>query len=361
MRILHLSNHCRNSGNGIVNVAVDLAVAQARQGHAVAFASAAGEFSGLLTRSGVDYREIDMRKRSLVSTAKAALALRRLLKEARPEIVHAHMMTGALLALLLKSVFGFKLVTHVHNEFQRSSIFMAVGDRVIANSQAVGTALLKRGISKARMRVALNGPLGTPRQGAAAEPAALQRPAIVTVAGLNHRKGIADLIDAFALLAPRYPDLHLYLVGDGPQREAFEQRASRSAVDGRIHFAGFAPDPRPYMLAADIFVLASHDEPFGLVLVEARALGCAIVATDVGGVPEALDNGDAGVLTAPKDPAALARAISGLLVAPAERLALKARATNNLDRYTVDRLNRDVLDIYGELIGHNLRGDGANI
>ena len=353
MRILHLSNHCGRTGNGIVNVAVDLACAQAADGHVVAFASASGEYCALLQEFSVRFFDVDQRRRSVRGVIGATLGLHQAIREFAPDVIHAHMITGAVLARALKYVFRFALVTTVHNEFQRTAILMGVGDRVIAISDAVAEALAKRGLPRRRLRVVRNGPLGSPRRPdhASIPPAPVGHPSIVTVAGLNHRKGIADLIDAFTLLAPRHASVNLYIVGDGPQRKEFMERADRSPAGSRIFFTGFVADPRAYMLSADVFVLASHQEPFGLVLAEAREAHCAIVATDVGGIPEALDAGAAGILVAPHNSEGLAIAIERLLDSPEERQALQSRAASHLEPFFLSRVNRETLEVYTELVG----------
>ena len=91
--------------------------------------------------------------------------------------------------------------------------------------------------------------------------------------------------------------------------------------------------------------LHSHDEPFGRVLLEAREAGAPIVATAVGGIPEATDNGRCAVLVPPKNPAKLAEAISDLLMNPGKRKALVAAGMENLDYWTVERVAREVLGL----------------
>ena len=90
------------------------------------------------------------------------------------------------------------------------------------------------------------------------------------------------------------PAAFLYLVGTGPYRQAYEELANQTGFGDRIQFCGCQADPRPYLLGSDLFVLASHAEPGGLVLAEAREAGCAIIATSVGGIPEMLDGGKRG-------------------------------------------------------------------
>ncbi len=314
MRILHLANHCHEIGNGIMNVAVDLACCQAEAGHTVAVASAGGSYVPLIERHGVDHRHLEQHWRRLLRLPAALLGLRALLRAFRPDVVHAHMMTGALLSAALRGQGRWALVTTVHNEWQRSAVAMGVGDRVIAVSEAVAARMAMRGVPQRRIDVVRNGALRSPRRpDRAMTTLNLGSPAILTVAGLYARKGIAELIAAFERVAPHHPSATLTIVGDGPDRARFEALAQSSPYAGRICLTGFIADPRPYFHAADIFVLASRNEPFGLVLAEAREAGCACIGTRVGGIPEVLEGGCAGVLVDPADPDALTEALFALL------------------------------------------------
>lgn len=350
MRILHLLNHVDQVGNGIVHVAVDLACVQARDGHEVWVASNGGAYEALLERFGVRHVLIDQARRPL-TVLRAIVAVRRLLRSARPDIVHAHMVTGYLLARILRPRSRWRLVASVHNEWQRSSALMGGADRVILMSEDAVGRLSAAGMRRERLRAVRNGTVGSPRLLDEGHVAAdLRQPAIVTVAGMYERKGIGELIDAFAVLAPLHPAANLYLVGDGPDRARFEAQAGATAVAARIHFEGFQPSPRPWLREAAVFVLASRAEPGGLVLPEARDCGCAIVSTAVDGSPELLDGGRAGVLVPPQDVPALAAAITRLLDDPDERERWRIAARANLDWLSIDRQNRETLAVYREAL-----------
>lgn len=350
MRVLHILNHVQEIGNGIVNVTVDLACLQAKAGHEVAVASAGGEYEELMARYGVMLFKLDQ-TRTPINLLKAAARYRAIAQEFQPDIVHAHMMTGVVLARALRVGFGYAVVSTVHNEFQRSAVLMGWADRVIAVSKAVAQSMARRGIPQNKLRVVNNGTLGSPRTRQLKEyqPMPLQRPAIATVAGMYRRKGIAELIEAFAQIAADFPEAHLYLVGNGPDREIFEAQAQSTAVSDRIHFEGFQPEPQRYLLATDIFVLASHRDPSPLVIPEAREAGCAIIASDVDGIPEALSRGQAGLLVPPSNSQSLAVALRQLLSDPSLLHKGKNQAKNNLDGLSVSRVNEETLAVYREL------------
>lgn len=350
MRILHILNDVQEIGNGIVNVAIDLACLQAKAGYEVAIASAGGEYEELMARYGVMHCKLDQ-ARTPINLLKAAARYRAIVQEFQPDIVHAHMMTGVVLARVLRVGFGYALVSTVHNEFQRSAMLMGWADRVIAVSKAVAQSMARRGIPQNKLRVVNNGTLGSPRTRQLQEyqPMPLQRPAIATVAGMYRRKGIAELIEAFAQIAAEFPDAHLYLVGNGPDREMFEAQAQSTAVSDRIHFEGFQSEPQRYLLATDIFVLASHRDPSPLVIPEAREAGCAIIASDVDGIPEALSGGQAGMLVPPSDSQSLVAALSQLLRDPKMLHRWKDQAQQNLEWLTTGRVNDETLAVYREL------------
>jgi glycosyltransferase involved in cell wall biosynthesis len=167
------------------------------------------------------------------------------------------------------------------------------------------------------------------------------------------RKGIYELIEAFKIVSIDFPQAHLYLVGDGPDLLMFEAMVQNTDLKNHIHFEGFQSEPQCYMLATDIFVLASHCESFGLVLTEAREAGCAIIATDVDGIPETLDYSQAGILVPPKDIPILAKTLTQLL---SDRQLLdqwKFRAKQNLERFSAARVHEETLTVYRELIRKN--------
>ena len=350
MRVLHVLNDLSDRGNGIINTAVDLALEQARQGLTVAVASGGGGYQALLERSGIRHFDLNQ-SRCASGLVRAVRALHSQLREFQPHIVHAHMRTGLLLAWFWRRSGNYALVGHIHNVHDRESDLMGLADRVIAVSESVGASMVARGIARKKIRVALNRTLESPRVPplAAIPPACLQRPSIVTVCGMNHRKGIAELLAAFDIVGHNIPNAHLYLVGDGPDRKEFERLAARSEWPERIHFEGHQSLPQAYMLSADAFVLASRRESFGLVLIEARQAGCAIVATNVDGVAEALDGGRAGMLVAPGDVQALAHALCLILGSKNIRERWQCRATSGVDEFHIHRMTNEIQAVYEEL------------
>jgi glycosyltransferase involved in cell wall biosynthesis len=328
---------------------VDLACTQADLGHRVFVCSGGGDFDPLLARHGIAHFTFDQR-REIVAVGSAAIVILTLLRRLKPDIVHAHMVASALMVAGLGPLNPARLVTTVHNEFQRSAILMRVGQRVIGVSDFVSLSMIKRGIPASKVRTVLNGTLASPRfNHLVPPPDGSGRPIIMFVGGLHPRKGVDDLIAAFATLTREFPDAHLHIVGDGPDREAYMAQAALAAP-GAVTFRGHSDDPLACMRSADIFVLASHAEPAGLVLSEAREAGCAIVASDVDGIPEMLEHGQAGILVPPRRPDLLAQALARLLRDPAYLAEMRARSQVNIGKLSLRRVARETLSIYHELV-----------
>jgi glycosyltransferase involved in cell wall biosynthesis len=347
IRILHLANNLSNHGNGIVNVAVDLAVEQARRGNMVAFASGGGGHETLLQGAGVQC--LSAKQTGAASAVQNSFGLLGILHRLKPHLVHVHMRNGLALVLPWARLLRIPVIMHLHNIHDQGYGMMRWPRRIIAVSTAVQSELLNQGVPADRIRIVLNGTLGSQRLWSTVSPADLMRPSIVTVAGMMHRKGIAELIEAFAKLPADGTQSHLYLVGGGSEQSSFQELASRSAVADRIHFEGFQADPRPYLQSADLFVLASRRESFGLAVLEAREAGCAILATAVDGIPELLEHGRCGVLVPPRNSTALAAEMIRILRDRSLQETLRREARIGLERFTVGRMTDEVSDVYSEM------------
>jgi len=166
---------------------------------------------------------------------------------------------------------------------------------------------------------------------------------VVYVGRLVPEKGLRELLDAMAALAPQRPTLRLALVGEGPMRAELETRVAADP-SLRVHLAG-AQGPREvarWMAASDLVTLPSYSEGHPNVLVEALACGRPVVATPVGGIPEVVD-ADCGLLVAARDPLALAAGLRDALDRPAlgqpwDEDALSRRFSRGWDAVAADTL-----------------------
>jgi len=325
---------------------VDLACAQVAQGHAAAIGSSGGDFDDFLAAQGVETFKVDHQRR-LVRLVRGVIALRTLVRVWRPDVVHAHMVTSALLARPVCTLAGIPLVTTVHNEFEKSAVLMGLATRVIAVSRAVRDSMQRRGVAASRLAVVLNGTIGAARLACRSRAAiALDSPAVVFVGGLHPRKGLPDLLGAFNRGWAANGQARLYVVGDGPHRQEYTEMVGRMRCAEAVVFVGAQEDAFSWMLGADIFVLASLADPAPLVLSEAREAGCAVVATRVGGIPELLEDGRAGILVPPGDADALASALVSLLSDPEQVRLWRARSQLNIEHLRIERVARETTAVY---------------
>lgn len=137
------------------------------------------------------------------------------------------------------------------------------------------------------------------------------------VAVMRPVKAHDQLIEAAIQLEHELPELRIVLVGTGPLEARLRDLAA--PVGNRVVFMGQRSDVPTILAASDVAVLATHREGLPIVLLEAGAAGVPAVASDVGGVPEVVLHGATGILTAPQDPADLARALGELMGEPEER------------------------------------------
>ncbi len=181
---------------------------------------------------------------------------------------------------------------------------------------------------------------------------------VLTVGRIDPKKGQRELIDAVIDLSRRGLDLHLLIVGSRTRNEhekydsELRRLVDEARLGGRIVFAGERENVAPYYRAADLFVLPSYCETFGLVLLEAMLTGVPIVATDAGAVPEILDSGRCGRIVEPESPAAIGEAIRALHDDPALRRRLSEAASEKVHReYTAGRVTDTVLELMDRLGG----------
>ena len=198
-------------------------------------------------------------------------------------------------------------------------------DVLTANTTGVMESLVP--LFQARHLALLPNPLPMPVLPAAVGSAG-DRQGFVTVARLVPQKGIDVLIRALAQTSGAAQDWTLTLVGDGPEREALERQVLQAGLEEKVHFLGFRSDPQTSLLQAGVFVLPSRYEGMPNALLEAMAVGLAVVVTDASPGPlEVVEAGVSGLVVPSDEPAALADALDRLAAQPQlrERLGAAAR------------------------------------
>jgi glycosyltransferase involved in cell wall biosynthesis len=169
------------------------------------------------------------------------------------------------------------------------------------------------------------------------------------VARLEPEKGHPTLLEAWAEVLHAVRDAYLLVVGEGSQREALGRLASELRIAQRVVFTGPRDDVPAVTAALDVAVLPSYREAQGLSVLEALALSRPVVASAVGGIPEMIDDGVTGLLVAPGDAPALARAITRLLVDhPYADMLAKAGHDTVHERFCIEKMIASIQAIYDE-------------
>jgi len=189
-----------------------------------------------------------------------------------------------------------------------------LADHILCNTEAIKDILNNDcKISLARITVIPNGvdpEFFRPRPGPASKSV------ILSIGRLVPDKDQETLIRAFRLVQGDHPDAELWLVGDGPRKQALERLAHQLLPPGSVRFLPGQPDLRPFYNHAALLALSSRHEASSNVVLEAMATGLPVVATKVGGLPEMVTPGESGWLVAPGNIPALAAALSHLLRDP---------------------------------------------
>jgi glycosyltransferase involved in cell wall biosynthesis len=185
---------------------------------------------------------------------------------------------------------------------------------------------------------------------------------VTSVGRLVEQKDYPTQLRAFARAAAADPRLFMLLVGDGPLRASLEALVAELGVAHRVRFGGHSNDVPVALRAADIFVLASKFEPYGVAILEAKAAGAAIVATKVNEIPEIL-GGETGVVVPAENPEAMAAAFVTLARDVEARQALGRRAAADaVRRHSLSYAISTYQDLYDEARGaprRELRPPGA--
>jgi glycosyltransferase involved in cell wall biosynthesis len=290
------------------------------------------------------------------------LRLRRVIRRERVAIVHAqsgHTMALAALASLgtrARIVFARRVTTPLRSN-RPTRWKYARADRLISVSRAGVDGLLRAGVKPDRVRVIPSGvPLAKPAAPATTELLAsfgvpAGAPLAVLIASLSAAKDPSTFVRAIQVARREVPALHALIVGDGPLRESLVAEISALGLDTCVHLTGFRTDPESLEAAASVVVLTSRSlEGTPGVLLDALVLGRPIVATDVGGVTEVIEDGVSGIVVPIGDAEAVGRAIARVLCEPGLAVRLSAGAIARAPAFSIENTVNRTLDVYRELL-----------
>ena len=293
----------------------------------------------------------------------------RIVKKHNISILQSHGYKAGVVAWILKRLTGLPWVAFVHGytaENKRMAMYNRLdrwlvkgADRVIAVSEATKRLLQRGGLPEFRVRVVHNG-IDPLRCTEGTEANRLRRcwqseseSFLIGVIGrLSPEKGQAVFLDAFRIVTQALPDIKAVLVGDGPERPVLTASVKAAGLEKCIQFAGYQADMSSVYKALDLVVIPSLSEGLPNVLLEAFIHGKAVVATDVGGIPEVMQDGLARFLVPAGDAKAMADAIIQLLRDPLLRTATaEAGAGRVREAFSTSQRTKRITDVYNEILG----------
>lgn len=322
----------------------------------------------------------------LGSLVRAIGIMRKQIQAATPDLLHANTVRAGIITTVASIGTGIPVIWHVHDILPSHPISTAIRwlvlssrrTRAFAVSDATGKAFVADASFGDRVATLYNGVdlRKFPAKATGAE--AQDRPnykigkdhiALCTELGLPEsaflfcqigqiapRKGLRELVTAFAKLVAANADAHLLIAGEAIFNKDYEYRddvlalRDRLGLQLRVHFLGARRDVPHIMRAIDVLVLNSLQEPFGLVLVEAVSSGTAVLAANVGGIPEIVTDGETGWLVNPKEPSTIAARMLHL-VTHREQLEVVQRAAmlTVCPRFSEDRFLLELHTLYAAL------------
>jgi glycosyltransferase involved in cell wall biosynthesis len=299
----------------------------------------------------------------------AAWRLSRLIKQLRPDVVHAHDPHGVAMAALALSmstqldkpplVAARRVDFHIKGnalsrwKYRQVDCFICASDAVrrmvVADGvPAVRAVTVHEGIDLGHVEAApaanLHAELWLPHQA----------PIVGNVAALVPHKGQRHLIEAAALVVTRVPDARFVIAGEGELRPALERQIKDHHLEKHVFLTGFRPDVLSVHKGFDIFVMSSVTEGLGTSLLDAMACAKPVVATTAGGMPEVVVDGTTGLLVPPRDHEAMADGIVRLLTDGSARRAMGAAGQARVrEHFSAERMVQETLEIYRRVAMHS--------
>ncbi|MFM2096116.1 MAG: Alpha-D-kanosaminyltransferase [Planctomycetota bacterium] len=238
-------------------------------------------------------------------------------------------------------------------------------DRLIAPSPTIADEMLAAGFEAERIERILNGvAIPPPRHGGVRGDARAilvevnhdlaaddQTPVVVYTGRLDAAKGLHELIRAWPIVLATHPTARLWIVGEGPDRDALFDTIRDCDVRQQVAMPGAFDDVQDVLNAADLFVLPSHQEGISIALLEAMAAGVPVVASDIPGNRSVIEPGIHGLLMPARDVQSIAKAITVVLSDPRSAAQRAATARRRVElEFSLDQMARMHLDLFQQVI-----------
>ena len=347
---------------GVETHVIDLARGLKHKGYDPLVASYGGKLVERLDQAGIRHVDVPIHAKSPLIISSMVGRMRDIIRKNNIELVHAHSRVPAWICYMAvradKAHRPFITTCHSTYSVHTGSRVMTWGDSMIAVSAFVRQHMLRNfGTAPDRITTVHNGVspdlydasrgrkmIEMYRHELGLDPGTR---VVGMVASLTPRKGYAYFIRAAENILKKHQDVVFLGVGGGVQKDELEAMARDAGLDGRFRFLGVRQDVRDLMYFFDIFVLSSMSEGLPYVILEAMCMKKAIVSTNVGGIPEAIEHGVNGLLVQPRDADALSARILSLLENPDLARAMGEAAHQRIaNTFTVEKMVDQTEDIY---------------
>ncbi|MDD5005170.1 MAG: glycosyltransferase family 4 protein [Candidatus Omnitrophica bacterium] len=364
MKILHITTHLNRGG--ITSYLASLAIGLKKRGHSVTVASSGGDSQELFLKNNIGHLSIPIRTKKEISPSVlfSYFILSKFLKDNPVDIIHAHTRVTQVLAWSLAGRFKIPLVTTCHGFFKprwHRKKFACWGNKVIAISRPVKEHLIRDlKVSEENISLIHNGvDLAKFREHTLEEINYFKKEigipdgsfVVGTAARFSTVKGLEYFIKALPAVLKENKQVIFLLLGYGEEEYRLRQIAKDLQVDNRVIFFRPTKDTYEYLCVLDVFVMPSIQEGLGLSILEAQAQRIPVIASDVGGIPDIIDNSLTGILVEPKDESALSNAIIELIKDNNLYSNIKNNAYDRIVKdFTVEQMVAKTEAVYKELL-----------
>jgi len=282
-----------------------------------------------------------------------AWSLSRLISQA--DIIHAHWSFSGVVAAGLSAARKRPMIVSFHGSdlagrMARAAIWAAhAAKAVVVHSSEMRQRALIAGVEERKIILL---PHGVEIEAFSQAPGNLDMPRILAVGRLSQEKGFDVLLQAVAEFPPDV-QWKLDLIGEGPESGALSGWSKAHGLEQKINFLGPLPHSQvcQRMSKADLLVIPSRREGFGVTLLEGMASALPIVGTRVGAMPEIIVEGETGRLVHPENPRLLSQALMRMLVNPESRRAMGLRGRRAVEeKFSATAVNRPLAQLYGDLL-----------
>jgi len=293
----------------------------------------------------------------------AILQLVRAIHRWNIDVLHVNDYWWAPIGILASRLTGCPCLVHVRQEIETRKVKQYWLDKarmVLPVSESIGNVIRDAGISEEKVQVLLSGiskksaePSPPSRGTLAILKKITGQPIIGTVANLFPRKGLEYLVQAVGNLKESFDNILLVIVGTGDSQYESQLRKQIQDLNLTQHvlFTGFQEYPELFVSQFDVFVLPSIQEGFGIVLLEAMALGKPIVASNVGGIPEIVQHEKTGILVKAADVEELNKGVLTLLNDPNKRRKMGEQAQKRAaEHFSVERMMERLYGLYEDVL-----------